>query len=45
MKKALADRTPNMVYAASGPRLSPELAGNLRFAAIIDRMGFPQPPR
>jgi len=41
-EKAFADRTPNMVYAAILPRLSPELAGNPRFEAIIDRMGFPR---
>jgi TolB-like protein/class 3 adenylate cyclase/Tfp pilus assembly protein PilF len=39
-EKAFADRTPNMVYAAILPRLSPELAGNPRFEAIIERMGF-----
>jgi hypothetical protein len=27
-ERAFADRTPNMVYAAILPRLSPELAGN-----------------
>jgi tetratricopeptide (TPR) repeat protein len=42
-EKAFEDRTPNMAYAAIGPRLSPELAGNPRFKAIVDRMGLPQP--
>ena len=41
-EKAYADRTPNMVYAAILPRLSRQLAGNRRFQAIIDRMGFPR---
>ncbi len=40
-EKAFEDRTPNMVYAAILPRLSPELAGNGRFEAIVERMGFP----
>jgi len=40
-EKAFADRTPNMVYAAIGSRISPELAGNPRYEAIVDRMGFP----
>ena len=38
---AFADRTPNMVYAAILPRFCPELSGNARFEAILDRMGFP----
>ena len=38
---AFADRTPNMVYAAILPRSCPELSGNARFGAILDRMGFP----
>lgn len=42
-EKAFEDRTPNMVYASIMPRLSPELAGNARYNAIVDRMGFPQP--
>ena len=41
-EKAFADRTPNMVYAAILPRLSRQLAGNRRFQAIIERMGFPR---
>ena len=40
-EKACDDRTPNMVYAPIFPRLCPELAGNLRYNAIVDRMGFP----
>ena len=44
-EKAFEDRTPNMVYALIGPRFSPELAGNLRYKAIVDRMGFPQPAK
>jgi len=44
-EKAFADRTPNMVYAGILPRLSPELAGNPRYHAIVDRMGFPQSAR
>jgi len=40
-EKAFADRTPNMVFAAILPGLSPELAGNPRYQAIVDRMGFP----
>jgi serine/threonine-protein kinase len=42
-EKAFEDRTPNMVYAAIGPRISPELAGNQRYAAIVERMRFPLP--
>ena len=41
-EKAFADRTPNMVFAAIMPGFSPELVGNPRYQAIIDRMGFPQ---
>ena len=41
-EKAFVDRTPNMVYAAIGDRISPELAGNPRYKAVVDRMGFPQ---
>jgi TolB-like protein/Tfp pilus assembly protein PilF len=44
-EKAFADRTPNMVYAGIGTRISPELAGNPRYKAIVDRMGFPQSGR
>jgi TolB-like protein/Tfp pilus assembly protein PilF len=42
-EKAYLDRTPNMAYAAIGSRISLELAGNPRYKAIVDRMGFPQP--
>jgi tetratricopeptide (TPR) repeat protein len=41
-EKAFEDRTPNMVYAFAGPRISPELAGNTRYEAIVHRMGFPE---
>lgn len=44
-EKAFVDRTPNMVYAAIGTRISPELAGNPRYTAIVARMGFPQPAK
>jgi serine/threonine-protein kinase len=40
-EKAFADRTPNMVFAAILPGLSPELVGNPRYQAIVARMGFP----
>ena len=43
-EKAYLDRTPNMAYAAIGSRISLELAGNPRYKAIVDRMGFPRPP-
>jgi TolB-like protein/class 3 adenylate cyclase/Tfp pilus assembly protein PilF len=41
-EKAFADRTPNMVFMAILPGLSPELVGNPRYQAIVDRMGFPR---
>ncbi len=41
-EKAFADRTPNMVYAPCLPLLCPELAGNPRYQAIVDAMGFPR---
>ena len=44
-EKAFEDGTPNMVYAFIGPRISPELAGNPRYQAIVERMGFPQPAK
>ena len=44
-EKAFLDRTPNMVYAAILPRISPVLASNPRYKAIVDRMGFPQPAK
>jgi TolB-like protein/Tfp pilus assembly protein PilF len=39
-EKAYADRTPNLAYAKIIPLMSPELAGNPRFAAILERMGL-----
>ncbi|MEP7327795.1 MAG: adenylate/guanylate cyclase domain-containing protein [Betaproteobacteria bacterium] len=42
-EKAFDDRTPNMVYAAIVPRLSPNLVDNARYQAIVDRMGIAQP--
>jgi Tfp pilus assembly protein PilF len=44
-EKAFADRTPNMVYAGIGTRISPELAGNPRYKAIVERMEFPPPAK
>jgi TolB-like protein/Tfp pilus assembly protein PilF len=44
-EKAYLDRTPNMAYAAIVSRISLELAGNPRYKAIVDRMGFPQPAK
>jgi TolB-like protein/Tfp pilus assembly protein PilF len=41
-EKSFEDRTPNMVYAAIGPRISPELVGNQRYASIVERMRFPR---
>ena len=41
-EKAYEDRTPNMVYTLILPRISPELVGDTRYQAIVDRMGFPQ---
>jgi Tfp pilus assembly protein PilF len=41
-EQAFADRTPNMVYASILPLLCPELAGNARYQAIVDAMGFPR---
>ena len=41
-EKAFANRTPNMAHAAIMPALCPELMGNARYQAIIDRMKFPQ---
>ena len=40
-EKAYQDRTSSMVFAAMIPGFSPELAGNVRYQAIVDRMGFP----
>jgi tetratricopeptide (TPR) repeat protein len=44
-EKAYLDRTPNMAYAAIVSRISLELAGDSRYKAIVDRMGFPQPAK
>lgn len=41
-EKAFEDRTPNMVFANMGPRMSPELAREARYEEIVRRMGFPQ---
>jgi adenylate cyclase len=41
-EQAYADRTPNMVFAAVLPGLNPELVGNPRYQAIVERMGFPR---
>ncbi len=41
-ERAFANRTPNMAHAAIMPGLCPELMGNARYQAIIDRMKFPQ---
>ena len=42
-EKAYQDRTPNMSYALILPLISPELAGNARFAAILEHMGLAKP--
>ena len=44
-ERAVAERSPNMVYAAVSRRIIPQLVGNARFNAIIDRMGFPASAR
>ncbi|HEV2042503.1 MAG TPA: hypothetical protein VGT81_21080, partial [Casimicrobiaceae bacterium] len=44
-EKAFLDRTPNMVYAAILPGISPVLADNPRYKAITDRMDFPRPAK
>ncbi len=44
-EKAFEDRTPNMVYALMGHRFAPEVAGSLRYKAIVERMGFPKSAR
>ncbi|HEY5308523.1 MAG TPA: hypothetical protein VIK97_08455, partial [Casimicrobiaceae bacterium] len=44
-ERAFADRTPNMAFAAITPGFSPELVGNARYQAIVDRMGFPKVPQ
>jgi hypothetical protein len=42
-ERAYLDRTPNMAHATIASRISLELAGNPRYKAIVDRMGFPRP--
>ena len=42
-EKGYEDRTPNMAYAAIVPLISPRLAANPRYEAIVRRMAFPQP--
>jgi Tfp pilus assembly protein PilF len=44
-EKAFDDRTPNMVFAARAARFAPELVDKPRYMAIVERMGFPPPPR
>jgi Flp pilus assembly protein TadD len=44
-ERALMDRPPNMVYAAILSGFSPELLGNSRFQAIVDRMRRPKQSR
>jgi serine/threonine-protein kinase len=44
-EKAYEDRTPNMAYASIVPLISPGLAANPRYEAIVRRMAFPQPGR
>ncbi len=44
-EKAFEDRTPNMAYALLGPGISPGLAGNARYEAIVRKMNFPGPAR
>ena len=34
-----------MVYAAIAPGFCPELVGNARYQAIINRMGIPPPTK
>ena len=41
-EKAFEDRTPNMVYAFTQPGINRKLAGDARYKAIIERMGFPK---
>jgi TolB-like protein/Tfp pilus assembly protein PilF len=44
-EKAFEQRSPNMIFAARAARIYPELTGNARFQAIVDRMGFPPSAR
>ena len=41
-EKAFADRTPNMVFARVLLNVSPELAAEPRYVAIVEKMGFPK---
>ena len=41
-EKAFEDRTPNMVYAFTQPGINRKLAGDARYQAIVERMGFPK---
>jgi serine/threonine-protein kinase len=43
-EKALADRSPDMVYAEVVSRITPQLADNAGYQAIIARMRFPHAP-
>jgi tetratricopeptide (TPR) repeat protein len=40
-QKAYEDRSPDMVYAQVGSRLNPQLAANVGYRAIMDKMAFP----
>ena len=42
-QKALEDRSPDMVYAMVANRITPQLADNAGYQAIIRRMAFPKP--
>jgi TolB-like protein/Tfp pilus assembly protein PilF len=43
-RKALQDRSPDMVYANLASRINPRLAASAGFRAILAQMAFPQPP-
>jgi TolB-like protein/Tfp pilus assembly protein PilF len=43
-RKALADRSPDMVYTQLAARLNPRLAANADFRAILRQMAFPAVP-
>jgi TolB-like protein/Tfp pilus assembly protein PilF len=44
-QKAFEDRSPDMVYAMVASRITPQLADNVGYQAIIGRMAFPQPAK
>jgi TolB-like protein/Tfp pilus assembly protein PilF len=44
-RKALADRSPDMVYAKVVSRLDTRLAANAGYRAILDQMAFPPSPQ